>query len=155
MEQGRIDAVLSANRSRGGRSSRKRPHRRFKLQKKEALRKLERTDQNLARVTDLLEERARRIRSLRIQAGRARRWQELHATLRDLRAALAVVDGRRCASRLPASRRSSPSCRRGCLRSRVRAAKRRRCWPPATRRSVPRRRRSRACSRSCSAARAN
>lgn len=95
MEQGRIDAVLSANpEARRAIFEEAAGVSRFKLQKKEALRKLERTDQNLARVTDLLEERARRIRSLRIQAGKARRYQELQAALRDLKAALAVLDGR-------------------------------------------------------------
>ena len=94
MEQGRIDAVLSANpEARRAIFEEAAGVSRFKIQKKEALRKLERTDQNLARITDLLEERARRIRSLRIQAGKARRWQELQAALRDLRAALAVIDG--------------------------------------------------------------
>src|SRR5436190_16575695 len=91
MEQGRIDAVLSANpEARRAIFEEAAGVARFKLQKKEALRKIERTDQNLARVTDLLEERARRIRSLRIQAGKARRFQEIHGRLRDLRAALAV-----------------------------------------------------------------
>lgn len=95
MEQGRIDAVLSANPdARRAIFEEAAGVARFKLQKKETLRKLERTDQNLSRATDLLEERARRIRSLRIQAGKARRYQELQAALRDLRAALAVIDGR-------------------------------------------------------------
>lgn len=94
MEQGRIDAVLSANpEARRAIFEEAAGVARFKLQKKESLRKLERTDQNLARVTDLLEERGRRIRSLRIQAGKARRFKELSATLCDLRAALAVIDG--------------------------------------------------------------
>lgn len=95
MEQGRIDAVLSANpEARRAIFEEAAGVSRFKIQKKEALRKLERTDQNLARITDLLEERARRIRSLRIQAGKARRWQELQSALQDLRASLAVIDGR-------------------------------------------------------------
>ena len=94
MEQGRIDAVLSANpEARRAIFEEAAGVARFKLQKKESLRKLERTDQNLARVTDLLEERGRRIRSLRIQAGKARRYKELQAVLVDLRAALAVLDG--------------------------------------------------------------
>ena len=94
MEQGRIDAVLSADpEARRAIFEEAAGVSRFKIQKKETLRKLERTDQNLARITDLLEERARRIRSLRIQAGKARRWQELQSALRDLRAALAVIDG--------------------------------------------------------------
>ncbi len=95
MEQGRIDAVLSANPdARRAIFEEAAGVARFKLQKKETLRKLERTDHNLSRVTDLLEERARRIRSLRIQAGKAKRYQELQAALRDLRTALAVLDGR-------------------------------------------------------------
>ncbi|MEQ1634774.1 MAG: AAA family ATPase, partial [Planctomycetota bacterium] len=94
MEQGRIDAVLSANpEARRAIFEEAAGVSRFKLQKKESLRKLERTDQNLARVTDLLEERSRRIRSLRIQAGKARRFQELQAALRDLRSAVAVIEG--------------------------------------------------------------
>jgi len=105
MEQGRIDAVLSANpEARRAIFEEAAGVSRFKLQKKEALRKLERTDQNLARVTDLLEERSRRIRSLRIQAGKARRYQELHAALRDLRAALAVIDGTTLRDQLDAQR---------------------------------------------------
>src|SRR5262245_20369871 len=93
MEQGRIDAVLSANpEARRAIFEEAAGIARFKLQKKESLRKLERTDQNLARATDLLEERGRRIRSLRIQAGKARRFNELQGSLRDLRAAIAVVE---------------------------------------------------------------
>jgi len=94
MEQGRIDAVLSANpEARRAIFEEAAGIARFKIQKKESLRKLERTDQNLSRATDLLEERARRIRGLRSQAGKARRFRELQAALRDLRAALAVLDG--------------------------------------------------------------
>jgi DNA repair exonuclease SbcCD ATPase subunit len=105
MEQGRIDAVLSANpEARRAIFEEAAGVSRFKIQKKETLRKLERTDQNLARITDLLEERSRRIRSLRIQAGKARRFQELQAALRDLRAALAVIDG--TAAARPSSRRT-------------------------------------------------
>jgi len=55
MEQGRIDAVLSANPdARRAIFEEAAGVARFKIQKKEALRKLERTDQNLARITDLL-----------------------------------------------------------------------------------------------------
>ncbi|MBN9689919.1 MAG: chromosome segregation protein SMC [Verrucomicrobia bacterium] len=50
---------------------------RFKQQKKEALRKLENTDQNLLRVEDLIKEVKRQIGSLQRQAGKARRYQSL------------------------------------------------------------------------------
>ncbi len=95
MEQGRIDAVLSADpESRRAIFEEAAGISKFKIQKRETLRKLERTEQNLARVKDLLEERIRRIRGLKIQAGKARRYQELEARLRDLRAAVARLDGR-------------------------------------------------------------
>jgi chromosome segregation protein len=96
MEQGRIDAVLSANpEDRRAIFEEAAGISRFKAQKRESLRKLERTEQNLARVVDLLEERAKRIRSLKIQATRARRYTELRDQLRDYKAALAVVEAQR------------------------------------------------------------
>ncbi len=95
MEQGRIDAVLSADpESRRAIFEEAAGISRFKIQKRESLRKLERTELNLARVKDLLEERERRIRSLKIQAGRARRWRELKDQLRNARSSLAVIDAR-------------------------------------------------------------
>ncbi|MCD6338054.1 MAG: AAA family ATPase, partial [Verrucomicrobia bacterium] len=48
---------------------------RFKAQKKEALRKLEQTEQNLTRVADLIGEVKRRIGSLQRQAAKARRYR--------------------------------------------------------------------------------
>lgn len=95
MEQGRIDAVLSADpESRRAIFEEAAGISRFKIQKRESLRKLERTEQNLARVKDLLEERERRIRSLKIQAGKARRWRELKDQLRNQKSAAAVVESR-------------------------------------------------------------
>ena len=95
MEQGRIDAVLSANpEDRRAIFEEAAGISRFKLQKRETLRKLDRTEINLQRVKDLLEERGRRIRSLKIQAGKARRYHELRHELRDLRTAVAVVTAR-------------------------------------------------------------
>ena len=56
----------------------------FKSQKKEALRKLEYTDQNLLRVTDLIREVKRQIGSLQRQAGKARRYKQLSLELQHL-----------------------------------------------------------------------
>ncbi|MGC8830321.1 MAG: chromosome segregation protein SMC [Verrucomicrobiia bacterium] len=57
---------------------------RYKSQKKEALRKLEYTDQNLLRVSDLIKEVKRQIGSLQRQAGKARRYKQLSLELQHL-----------------------------------------------------------------------
>src|SRR5712664_1952691 len=61
----------------------------FKAQKKEALRKLEYTDQNLLRVSDLIREVKRQIGSLQRQAGKARRYKTLMNQLQHLDTQLA------------------------------------------------------------------
>src|SRR5512142_2625464 len=61
----------------------------FKSQKKEALRKLEFTEQNLLRVADLVREVKRQIGSLQRQAGKARRYKQLAAELQHLDTQLA------------------------------------------------------------------
>ena len=95
MEQGKIDAILSANPEERRRIFEEASGiSRFKRRRKEATRKLERTEQNLLRLGDLLEEKQKRLRSLKIQAGRARRYQELQRRLRDLRVALGLEDVR-------------------------------------------------------------
>ncbi|MCX8155824.1 MAG: chromosome segregation protein SMC [Verrucomicrobiae bacterium] len=61
----------------------------FKAQKKEALRKLEYTEQNLLRVADLIKEVKRQIGSLQRQAGKARRYRQLMQELQHLDTQLA------------------------------------------------------------------
>ena len=90
MAQGQIDQILSA-----------RPEDRrmifeeaaginkYKHQKKEALRKLEYTEQNLVRLTDIIKEVKRQIISLQRQAGKARRYKELFDQLKTLDTRLA------------------------------------------------------------------
>ena len=56
----------------------------FKAQKREALRKLEATDQNLLRLDDLIREIKRQIGSLQRQAGKARRFKKLSTELQHL-----------------------------------------------------------------------
>src|SRR5467141_1858741 len=85
MEQGKIDMILSS-----------RPEDRrtvfeeaagitkYKAQKREALRKLEATEANLLRIGDVIKEVKRQIGSLQRQAGKARRYQALHADLKVL-----------------------------------------------------------------------
>lgn len=61
----------------------------FKAQKKEALRKLEYTEQNLLRVGDLIREVKRQIGSLQRQAGKARRYKQFMQELQHLDTQLA------------------------------------------------------------------
>ena len=62
---------------------------RFKAQKREAIRKLEGTEQNLLRVADLIREVKRQIISLQRQAGKARRYKQYMAELQHLDTQLA------------------------------------------------------------------
>ena len=83
IEQGRIGQVLSSRPSdrrlileeAAGISK-------FKTRKRLAEAKLESSRQNLARITDILEEVSKQVNSLKRQASKARRYKELHDELR-------------------------------------------------------------------------
>src|SRR5207248_11159068 len=93
IEQGRVAALLEANpeerrlifEEAAGISK-------YKVKKKEAQRKLERVDQNLLRLNDIVEEVDKRLRSVRIQAGRARTFQEHSTRLSELRLTYAIQE---------------------------------------------------------------
>jgi chromosome segregation protein len=61
----------------------------FKSQKKESLRKLEYTEQNLLRIADTIKEVKRQIGSLQRQAGKARRYKQIQHELQHLDTQLA------------------------------------------------------------------
>ena len=61
----------------------------FKSQKKESLRKLEYTEQNLLRIADTIKEVKRQIGSLQRQAGKARRYKQVSQELQHLETQLA------------------------------------------------------------------
>src|SRR5215471_17615226 len=61
----------------------------FKTQKRESLRKLEYTEQNLVRIADLIREVKRQIGSLQRQAGKARRYKQISQDLQHLDTQLA------------------------------------------------------------------
>src|SRR5881397_1015769 len=93
IEQGRVAALLEANpeerrlifEEAAGISK-------FKQRKKEAHRKLEKVDQNLLRVNDIVDEVEKRLRGVKIQAGRARTFQEYSQRMRELRLTYAMQE---------------------------------------------------------------
>ena len=85
MEQGKIDAILSSRpEDRRAIFEEAAGITKYKSQKKEALRKLEATEANLLRLTDIIKEVKRQIGSLQRQAGKARRYQSLLSDLKML-----------------------------------------------------------------------
>src|SRR6201982_575184 len=105
MEQGKIDLILSS-----------RPEDRRTVfeeaagitksntKKKEALRKLEATEANLLRISDIIKEVKRQIGSLQRQAGKARRYQALLADLQ-------VLDTHQSHKQLAHDERELAACR--------------------------------------------
>ncbi len=57
----------------------------YKARKKEAIRKIERVEQNLLRLEDILAEVEKRLRSIKYQAGKARNYQTYSQRLNELR----------------------------------------------------------------------
>src|SRR5438046_10284997 len=85
MEQGKIDMILSSRpEDRRAVFEEAAGITKYKTQKREALRKLEATEANLLRIGDIIKEVKRQIGSLQSQAGKARRYQSLHAHFRTL-----------------------------------------------------------------------
>ncbi len=85
MEQGRIDLILSSRpEDRRAVFEEASGITKFKADKKEAIRKLEQTEANLLRLSDIIREVKRRIISLQRQAGKARRYKSLQDELRGL-----------------------------------------------------------------------
>ncbi len=93
IEQGRVSALLdSSNYDRREIFEEAAGISRFKQRKKEALRKLEKTDQNLGQSNLVLEEVEKQLRSVKMQAGRARNYQEYAARLKELRSAYVMQE---------------------------------------------------------------
>lgn len=85
MEQGRIDQVLSSRpEERRAVFEEASGITRFKTDKKEALRKLDQTEANLTRLSDVIREVKRQIGSVQRQAGKARRYQKMRDELQTL-----------------------------------------------------------------------
>lgn len=85
MEQGRVDLILSSRpEDRRAVFEEASGITKYKTDKREALRKLEQTEANLARLSDVIREVRRQIISLQRQAGKAKRARSLKQELRSL-----------------------------------------------------------------------
>ncbi len=93
IEQGRVDSLLQSSpierriifEEAAGISK-------YKARKREAERKLDRASQNLLRVEDIIEELERRLRSVKLQAGKARNFQQYEARLNELRSVFSLAE---------------------------------------------------------------
>ena len=101
IEQGRVDQILQSNAAA-------RRHvfeeaagvSRYKVRKEEATRKLERVEQNLLRLRDIVDEVESQLNTLRTQAGKAAKYREVSAELRDWWFGLAADDHRHFSAQL-------------------------------------------------------
>src|SRR5438270_5285325 len=73
---------------------------RFKAKKIETLRKLERVDQNLQRVRDIIDEVEKQLRTVKLQASKAQRYQEYSTRLKELRLGLGLDEYHRLSEAL-------------------------------------------------------
>ena len=85
IEQGQIEQLLNASRTeRRAVFEEAAGISKYKAHKKEALRKLEYTEQNLLRLADILGEVAKTLRSVKLQAGKARNYLQYSSRLKEL-----------------------------------------------------------------------
>jgi chromosome segregation protein len=73
---------------------------RFKAKKTETLRRLERVDANLQRLRDILDEVEKQLRSVKLQAAKAQRYQEYTGRLKELRVSLSLAEYHRLSGSL-------------------------------------------------------
>ncbi len=103
IEQGRVDVLLQAStHERRNIFEEAAGISRFKAKKVETLRRLERVDQNVQRLKDIIDEVEKQLRSVKLQAAKAQRYQEHSARLKELRIALGLQDYAEVAGQLQA-----------------------------------------------------
>ncbi len=101
IEQGKVDVLLQASpRDRRLIFEEAAGISRFKVKKLEAQRRLERVDQNLLRLSDIVDEVESRLRSVRLQASKAQRYKEYADRLQQLRTQVGLTDWRKLTAEL-------------------------------------------------------
>ena len=112
IEQGKVDVLLqSSARERRMIFEEAAGISRFKAKKVEAQRRLERVEQNLLRLSDIVDEVDNRLKAVRLQAGKARRYKEYADRLQELRTHVALTDWRKLSSQLSLVERELDSLR--------------------------------------------
>ena len=93
IEQGRVDALLVASgKERRAVFEEAAGITKFRSRRAEALRRLDRTEQNRQRLADIAGEVASRLETVKAQASRARRWRRMTDRLQAFRFAAAATD---------------------------------------------------------------
>src|SRR4051812_40887624 len=112
IEQGKVDVMLqSSAKERRAIFEEASGISRFKAKKIEALRRLERVEQNLLRLSDIVDEVESRLKSVRNQATKARRYKEHADRLQQLRTHVGLVDWRAFGEKLGAMEAEAASIR--------------------------------------------
>src|SRR4051794_21944399 len=103
IQQGQVDVLLQAStKDRRTIFEEAAGISRFKAKKIETLRKLERVDQNLQRLRDIIEEVEKQLRSVKLQAAKAQRYQEYTDRLKELRLGLGLDEYHQLSQKLAA-----------------------------------------------------
>src|SRR5580704_14331067 len=112
--QGKVDVLLQAStRERRTIFEEAAGISRYKAKKIETLRKLERVDQNVQRLRDIIDEVEKQLRSVKLQAAKAQRYQEYSGRLRELRVALGLEEFHQLTEQLEAQTEVLDSLRAG------------------------------------------
>jgi chromosome segregation protein len=95
IEQGKVDALLqSSPKDRRGIFEEAAGISQFKLKKATAQRRMERAEQNLLRLKDIVDEVESQLKSIRAQASKARKYRECTERLQQLRTEVGLFDWR-------------------------------------------------------------
>ncbi|MFN0018782.1 MAG: chromosome segregation protein SMC [Pirellulaceae bacterium] len=101
IEQGKVEKLLQASaKDRRAIFEEAAGISRFKAKKVEAQRRLERVDQNMLRLRDIVDEVEGRLKSVRNQASKARRYREYSERLQELRTQVALSDWRKLTAKI-------------------------------------------------------
>ncbi len=112
IEQGKVERLLQASaRDRRAIYEEAAGISRFKAKKIEAQRRIERVDQNLLRLRDIVEEVENRLKTVRAQATKAARYREYSSRLQELRTQVGMVDWRALTAKLTAVEAALTSAR--------------------------------------------